>query len=268
MTFGEIYTRVMWLVYGDTNYPQSTQTHMSNINYGIISEAHRKVQNDFNYWFMERVYMKELEAGKVAFDLPSAFKQDVYIRIIEYNDVSETTGGDATVLSNGNVATVAFECDAWEYIIKVGDRWYWIVNGSDTQIEVLPAEESTGSYDIRKVTGIYTIQKDKWFKAIDLAYFVKDGKLYLTRALSRDAVIELVYYTTYTPYEPFNSYEDAITTNAADAIIYMAVELEERRRREFQAATYYRNLADAELLRLKKEHNAKSLAHLRVKLQE
>lgn len=269
MTFGNIYNRVMWILYGDTNHPQSTQNNMQGINYGIISEAHRKIQNDYNYWFMRKVYIKDIEKGASVIQLPNDYRHDFYVRVITYKDEVADSGGDATVLPSGIVSGVAYECKGWDYVIKVNNKWYWIVKGTTSTVEVFPVDDNTGSYEIRRVTGVNKIIKNQWFKNDgELAYFVKDGNLYLTKPISRDCLIELIYYAKFTPYEPFNDYTDAITENAADAIIYMAVEMEERRRREFQAATYYRQLADAEILRLRREHNSKMLANLTIPLED
>lgn len=89
MTLLEIYDKVVWLVYGDTAPPSSFATNMQGEN-GVISEAHRQIQRDFNYWFMYLTADQVLTSGVSAYSFPGVdtdFKE--IIGIIPYNSDGE-----------------------------------------------------------------------------------------------------------------------------------------------------------------------------------
>jgi len=268
MTLGEIYARVMWLLYGDTNYPASTQTHMQSMHQGIIYEAHRKIQQDYNYWFMQESTIYDLPEGERVLSLPSDFKSDYYLRLIDYESEACENGLTLTITNSGVMTGATYTIDDKQYLAQCNGKWYWILSQGLASYNVRPVEQNTGSGAIYRHTGTSVINKGVLYKDAGQFYTIEDGKIILNQAYSSGKAVELFYYKYTTPYSPFSDYADNVTYYAADAIIYMAVEIEERRRREFQAAEYYRQLAETEVIKLRREHSQKMLANITIPYME
>lgn len=69
MTLIEMYNKIAWLVYGDTAPPASFSVNMGGAT-GFISEAHRQMQRDFNYWFMYATSAQILTSGTSTYNFP------------------------------------------------------------------------------------------------------------------------------------------------------------------------------------------------------
>lgn len=264
MTLGEIYTRVMWLLYGDTNYPQSTQLHMQDIHQGIIAEAHRKIQQDYNYWFMVNNVIYDLPQYETVLNLPMDFKHEYHARFIQYETTPCEDNITMVISSNGTMVGATYNtADGKKYLAYCNNRWYHILSYDGAIYKINPAEDNAGVGSIYRLSGVYdNIRKDAPYH-LGIYYSIVNNTIQLSNTYSIPLAFELYYYRMTTPYTPFTEYEDNVTNYAADAIIYMAVEIEERRRREFQAATYYRKLAEEEILKLRREHSQKTLANMR-----
>jgi len=76
MNWTELYNRVVFEVYGNSVPAQGTQNVLQG-EYGIIANAHRKIQEDYNYWFMESTELTTLTDGVRNYPLPALFKEVV-----------------------------------------------------------------------------------------------------------------------------------------------------------------------------------------------
>ena len=73
MTFGEIYNKVCQKVWGSSP-PPTIASALTGQN-GIISDIHRKIQQNYNYWFMQAYATIVMIDGTQAYNLPSEFKE-------------------------------------------------------------------------------------------------------------------------------------------------------------------------------------------------
>lgn len=262
MTLGEIYTRVMWLVYGDTNYPQSTQMHMQNTSQGIILDAHKQVQQEYDFWFLEAVRLYNREQGTTRFELPDDFKSVRSVRLFGVGDTIETSDG-VSIDRYGSVYGLTTEEPVYSNkrsAVFVNNRWHIITSMSSEGVYAYPKEVNSGNGTLYKISFEGKLLRkqiaDKTHYDVYSypCYNIIGNELNIYLQNSKRQIVELQYYKYYTLVGEFTSYTDAVTENAYNAIIYLAVEMEERRRREFQPAMYYRQLAIDEIQKLKKEH--------------
>jgi len=74
MTFGEIYSAVCLNVWGESVPPTGGANRLQG-NEGIISNMHRDIQTDYNYWFMQTWGIIDTVAGTQGYTLPTNFKE-------------------------------------------------------------------------------------------------------------------------------------------------------------------------------------------------
>lgn len=74
MTFGEIYTRIAYKVWGNSAAPTGASGVLTGAN-GMISFAHKKIQRDYNFWFMREFSTISTTANTQAYTLPTDFKE-------------------------------------------------------------------------------------------------------------------------------------------------------------------------------------------------
>lgn len=264
MTLGEIYSRVMWMLYGDANYPQSTQTHMRSTSQGIILDAHKAVQMDYDYWFMESYTTYKRGEGQLMFDLPSDFKSVKAVRV--FRVAEQLISANISVNTDGSI--VGFENLLPTYghnlsAVLLNNTWYVLtsINGNIAYTRRRNIDSGTGVLYKIAIKEIPIRRQIAINYGQDIlqssCYSAENDKLYIYSQTSGEELVELYYYKYYTftgTPDDFGSYTDLVTEHAYNAIIYLAVEMEERRRREFDAANYYRALATDALKQLKREH--------------
>ena len=76
MTFQEMYDRIVYKLWGNSNLPTGAQNILYYSN-GIIANIHRKIQQERDYWFMEAETTIPVLAGSNGFALPALFKEVV-----------------------------------------------------------------------------------------------------------------------------------------------------------------------------------------------
>lgn len=76
MNWTEIYNQVVYEVWGNSTPPEGTVAALQGAN-GIIAQVHRKIQEDYNYWFMETTWTTTLTDGVQSYVLPTLFKEVV-----------------------------------------------------------------------------------------------------------------------------------------------------------------------------------------------
>ena len=123
MTFGEIYTKACQKVWGSSEVP-AIATALVGQN-GIISDIHRKIQQDYNYWFMQAYATITTIAGTYAYNLPSEYKEiiDCLFKI----DGEENFTSPLTALGLGESQLSHWNDSTDEYA-----QYYEIVNGAIT----------------------------------------------------------------------------------------------------------------------------------------
>jgi len=92
MTWQEIYNLTVFKIWGTSVPPAGVQNVLQG-QYGLIANAHRKIQKDYNYWFMEATATNALIAGTANYALPAGFKEIIRegIRLVD------ATSGDYNI---------------------------------------------------------------------------------------------------------------------------------------------------------------------------
>ncbi len=266
MTLGEIYTRVMWMLYGDTNYPQSTQQHMTATSQGIILDAHKAVQQNYDYWFMEAYKTYERTSGQTTFILPDDFKTVKNVRVFTVRD-KIMDSDTVTIDTDGSISGFSDIVPEYGYnltAVKLDTYWFIVssVNGDMLYTRYTGVQSLGGGelyrIDLKEIPMRKQIATHYGHDVFQNSCFaVEQNRLHIYSKAINTEIVELFYYKYYSftgTADMFALYEDPITENAYNAIIYLAVEMEERRRREYQAAMYYRKLAEDAIAQLKREH--------------
>jgi len=90
MIYGRIYDRVCFEVWGNTPVPPGVDTVLKGAD-GIISILQQQIQEDYNFWFMEKETSISVIDGTTQYDLDSGnFKEEISFRF-------ENTNGDFLV---------------------------------------------------------------------------------------------------------------------------------------------------------------------------
>lgn len=76
MTWGELYARVVFKVWGAST-PVAGWITVITGSEGVIANAHRRIMQDYNYWFMHEETAYEMVDGTQGYTLPTDYKQDV-----------------------------------------------------------------------------------------------------------------------------------------------------------------------------------------------
>jgi len=84
MTLLEIYNRAVFYIYGDQNVPSHITTQLQG---GIIPGIHRRIQEEFNYWFMESDDGINTIIDEREYVLPTHFKSEVVFAFLDDNNV-------------------------------------------------------------------------------------------------------------------------------------------------------------------------------------
>lgn len=283
MTLGDIYRRMLWLVYGDSAPPTTTNTHFQATTEGIIANIHRKLQEDFNYWFMEETYGVNVPAYTRTLALPTDYKCEVNpVRILRFDTTEYTDGTAACSASTAVTGTsTAWDTD-WtgkKYQISWDDAtWYTILTVTSATALVLESTGPTasGTYTIRKCVGQVELSKlhrgesDKnaydlhGYTSYPMYYDLYENQLHLFPQSEYDHYLIFKYYKYLDRPTAFNDHEDDLTDEASDLIIYMAAAMEERRRKEWESAQAWDAMAQVELKNLYRKHWQRTTANVRV----
>lgn len=78
MTFGEIYTRVCFNLWGNSAVPAGTAAILQGEN-GIIANAHRKILQGDNFWFMHTWTTIDVVAGQQSYNLAPECKEIITV---------------------------------------------------------------------------------------------------------------------------------------------------------------------------------------------
>lgn len=80
MILSEVYTRVLYCLFGDAQaYPTNIAVHLQGAS-GIIAQAHKQVQAERNYWFMQASTTLSVVDGTIEYDLPERWKAEISLR--------------------------------------------------------------------------------------------------------------------------------------------------------------------------------------------
>lgn len=137
MTWEELYNRTVFKIWGTSTPPALVQAVLQG-QYGLIANAHFKLQQDFNFWFMEDATTIAMVDGTSAYALPTNFKEVVKSGFRFLDSVTGDYYPPITQLKPG----VAFEdyrgsTDESDY-----PTYYEIYNG---QIVLYPKPSLTGA---------------------------------------------------------------------------------------------------------------------------
>jgi len=86
MTWIEVYNATILKVFGESTPSAGLDVAIRGSS-GIIANAHRKIQQDWNYWFMEAETTITLAAGTPSYALPTGFKE-IFPRGLRLKDSS------------------------------------------------------------------------------------------------------------------------------------------------------------------------------------
>lgn len=241
MNLGEIYDRVVWYYYGDTTPPTTVATHFQGVTEGIIANIHRKLQEDYNYWFMEESYGVAVSAYTREVSLPSDFKHEISpIRYFRFKNDDYTTG---TASCSGTTA-VTGSGTAWDtswsgrkYQITWDDTTYYTILAvtSATALTLESTGPSTsGTYTIRKASAQGNLKKlpvnvayatgqdENGTGTYPLYYDIFEDKLRFYPLFSEDIYVEFRYYKYLPRPTTFATHNDDVTDEAADFLVYAA----------------------------------------------
>lgn len=280
MTLGDIYTRAMWLVYGDSTPPTSTATQMQALPDGVIANLHREIQEDTSYWFMEADYGVEIPAYTRILALPSDYKEEIRpVRALAFSTdtyAEGTASCSATTSVTGSGTSWDTDWTGCKHQISWdGSTWYTILTVVSATSIVLESAGPTAnsSYTIRKCTGQIELEKVKRGgseeEAYDLGgtadyplyYDIYDNVIHLYPMPSTDCYFLMKYFKYFPKPSTFSSHDDAVTQNAAEALIYMIAAIEERRRKEYGASEEYDRITGIKLNQLLSKHNQRTSAN-------
>ena len=93
MTFLEILNRTCRHIWGSTAPPNEAITLLNNLDHGIVVKAHRQVQEEYNYKFMEFSSSIPIITSTYEYALPDNFKELTSkdsIRILNSNNMYES----------------------------------------------------------------------------------------------------------------------------------------------------------------------------------
>jgi hypothetical protein len=79
MTFGEIYTRVAFMVWGNSNPPAGSSTILTG-DEGIIAQVHKDIMREYNYWFMHETTAINTVVNQNSYTLPTDYKELVEVQ--------------------------------------------------------------------------------------------------------------------------------------------------------------------------------------------
>lgn len=74
MNFGEILDRSEFYVWGNSPVPSGSRTVLTG-DEGFIADAHRRLQQDYNYWLMRANSVITTVSGTQAYALPTLYKE-------------------------------------------------------------------------------------------------------------------------------------------------------------------------------------------------
>jgi hypothetical protein len=103
MTWYEIYLHVCLKLWGSSNPPVAAARLIGPT--GMIARAHRDIQRDWNYWFMETETTIPVLAGTSAYALPAGYKELIPGGLQAY---------DAVSLCYRDVIPPLYPGEAWE----------------------------------------------------------------------------------------------------------------------------------------------------------
>jgi len=141
MTFGEILAKVEFLIWGNSTPPAGSVTALSGAS-GIIANVHRKLMQEYNYWFMETNAVGQTTAGTNAYTLPTTFKQIISVQF-------KTEGDDYFQPPLAPYSLAQAQIQAWPLMEETADYpfYFEIYNGS---IVFYPTPANT-NYDYHMV---------------------------------------------------------------------------------------------------------------------
>lgn len=241
MTLSGIYDKVVWYYFGSSTPQASVVAQFQAVGEGVVANLHRKIQEDFNYWFMEASYMVNVPAFTRQVALPANFKCEIDpIRILRFSSASDT--GTATCTAT---TAVVGSGTAWE--TNWSGRGYQITWDDVTYYTILSVTDSTNltlasvgpnisaTYTIRKTSGSISLRKlteDSAYRSAQdingtgtypLYYDIFENYINLYPLFSEDVCLMMRYYTYLARPTNFTSHTDAITTEAADLLTYLSV---------------------------------------------
>jgi hypothetical protein len=279
VTFGEIYSRAMWLVYGSSTPPVDADTQFQGVTEGILANLHRNLQEDFNYWFMEEAYGVAVPAYTRSLALPSDFKEECgVIRVLSFGDEYDTGSAECAATTAVTGTSTAWETD-WsgrKHQLSWDDAtWYPIeavTSATALVLESAGPTQAAAAYTIRKCTGaieiakLYRGQEDRMAvqgsQRYPLYYSIYEGVMRLFPLPNEATYLEFKYYKFLDRPTVFVSHSDDLTINAADALVYYIAAFEEKRRQNWESAQMYEGMGDAQVQLLQNRNFSRSNSNM------
>lgn len=147
MDVAAIYARVVWNIYGDSTPPASVVTYLQGAD-GAIARAHRDIQTDWNYYFMEASSAPAVVSGVRSVALPTRFKKEIALKL--YDPVNAVYKPELIRLGRGGVfAQFQNATDTADY-----PQYYEIWNGN---IDLWPMPSENSVLNIRYYNYLATL---------------------------------------------------------------------------------------------------------------
>lgn len=289
MNLLEVYNVSMWHVFGTEQPPAADTTFLQAAAEGIISNKHRKIQEDFNYWFMEALYSQPYTAYDNTLALPTGFKCEMRpVRALLFDTVNTYTTGTATcagttaVTGTGTGWLTEWTGKRYRISFDSGTTWYFInsvASSSSLTLESAGPTATASAFIIQACNSVVELDKQgpgrSQLHGLDVLgygdpawYEIFDDTLSMYPLPQYDGQLEYRYYKYLPRPTVFATHTDDLATEAADLLIYMTVaEIADSQGDDKKAAKYEEKAAQ-ELGNLKKKHLHRTAANFRTRYVE
>lgn len=275
MNLQDIYNRAVWHVFGTETPPTTDTTLMQAVGEGIIANIHRKIQEDFNFWFMLESFSYDFSQYENSMSLPERFKCETNpVRIILYDSDNTITSGTVTCSGTTAVTGTGTSFDpSWtglRYRISFDSGATWHIIKSVASATSLTLEDNgdvvtDGAYIIERVMGIYELRKCTPGEAQKVAYDmsgygtpclydIKNGYLNIYPMPNYAGRLEFNYYRYLPRPTLFATHTDSLTEEAGDLLVYLTVAEWGASQMDADKLSLYMQKAAGELETLKKRH--------------
>lgn len=189
MTLGEIYARVCFLMWGNSNVPEASATALRG-SVGMIQNVHRRIQKRADFWFMYKSAIIVATPFVQAYDLPSDYKR--FVRALWAIDGEEGFSSPLKVVSNEDAIRM------WKAPIA-NEEYPGYIEVAGSSVVVYPEPNPSFPYEIGDVSYDATATRN-----LHLIYWGWEDDI-------PDDDTE------------FDAYTDNLTVHGAEVLIFMTV---------------------------------------------
>jgi len=277
MTWYEAYQRVCFKIWGNSAVPSGTAAVLQG-DEGIIANVHRKLQQDYNYWFMQTWGTITTVAGTYSYSLPTDFKEMISAawEIVgnEYTLTGDFTVDSATVTNLSSTESLSAgmlvyhsSVDAGTTIDSVDSSTQVTIsanaNATATSVSILFTDGKDYFGDVISPVSTQAAQATLWQSdnTAEYPYYYEITKDVLTlypKPEDSNRVLHLLYWQfldrpTSSDFESTATTTDDLLTYGSDAVVNLACAEMAEILKEYDMAQYYEKRSGQALDLLKNE---------------